>query len=136
MDITVYENILAGMKEYNDAIDQNYGNTVVATAPSNPTYPLTVLDEIRNVANRNYNGDFDRLSSVGYRVDVFAKTKGNVTKQTIARKIAYEMDNYMSNYVGLFRVSYNVSELENDGSIYHIIITYEGNLHENRKKFI
>ncbi|MBR5272757.1 MAG: hypothetical protein IKU25_05115 [Clostridia bacterium] len=136
MDITVYENILDGMKEYNNALSQNYGNTVVATAPSNPTYPLTVFDEIRNVANVNYNGDFDRLASMGYRADVYAKTKGNVTKQTIARKIAQEIDNYLSNYVGLNRVSYNVSELENDGSIYHIIITYEGTLHENRRKFI
>lgn len=136
MDITVYENILDGMKEYNNALSQNYGNTVVATAPNSPTYPLTVFDEIINVANRNYNGDFDRVSNLGYRADIFAKTKGNVTKQTIARKIAQEIDNYLSNYVGLRRVSYNVSELENDGSIYHIIITYEGTLHENRRNFI
>lgn len=136
MDIVVYENILEGLKEYNDALAQNYGNTVVAFAPTNPTYPLTVLDEIRNVANRYYNTCYDRLSSNGYRADIYAKTKGNVTKQTIARKLAQEIDNYMTNYVGLNRVSYNVSELENDGSIYHIIITYEGTLHENRRKFI
>lgn len=136
MDIVVYDNILAGLKNYNDALSQNYGNTVVAFPPATPTYPLTVFDEIRNVGNRYYNTDFDRLSSMGYRADIYAKTKGNVTKQTIARKLAQDIDTFLTREIGLNRVSYNVSEIENDGSIYHIIITYEGTLHENRRKFI
>ena len=135
MDILTYEYLLNGLKEYNKQIEQNYGNVVVATPPTNPTYPLTVFDEIRNVANLNYNSCYERLSSVGYRVDIYAKTKGSVSKQIIARRIAQEVDEYLTN-VGLTRVSFNVSELENDSSIYHIIITYSGNLHENRRRFI
>lgn len=135
MDIQVYENILNGLKSYNDSVEQNYGNDIVSYPPSNPSYPLTIFDEIRNVANPNYNGCFDRVASVGYRVDIYAKTKGNVTKQTIARKIAQIVDKYLTN-VGLTRVSFNVSELENDSSIYHIIMTYSGNLHENRNNLI
>lgn len=135
MDILAYDYMLQGLKDYNATIEQNYGNVVVATPPANPTYPLTVFDEIRNVANANYKSSYDRVASVGYRADIYAKTKGSVSKQIIARKIAQEVDRYLTN-VGLTRVSFNVSELENDSSIYHIIITYSGNLHENRRKLI
>lgn len=135
MDILAYEYMLQGLKDYNATIEQNYGNVVVATPPNNPTYPLTVFDEIRNVANPNYNSCYERVASVGYRADIYAKTKGSVSKQIIARRIAQEVDKYLTN-IGLIRVSFNVSELENDSSIYHIIITYSGNLHENRRKLI
>ena len=135
MDIFAYDYMLQGLKDYNATIEQNYGNVIIATAPTNPTYPLTIFDEIRNVANPNYNSCYDRVASVGYRADIYAKTKGSVSKQIIARKIAQEVDRYLTN-VGLTRVSFNVSELENDSSIYHIIITYSGNLHENRRKLI
>ena len=135
MDILAYDYMLQGLKDYNATIEQNYGNVVIATAPTNPTYPLTIFDEIRNVSNVNYNSSYDRVASVGYRADIYAKTKGSVSKQIIARRIAQEVDKYLTN-VGLTRVSFNVSELENDSSIYHIIITYSGNLHENRRKLI
>lgn len=137
MDIVVYDNILNGAVEYNSKLgDKNYGNEVVAFSPESPTYPLTIIDEIRNVSNASWNTCFDRVSSLGYRVDIFAKTKGDVTKQTIARTVAEQMDYFMSQYVGLNRVSFNVSPLEDKGSVYHIIMTYEGSLHENRRKFI
>ena len=135
MDIFAYDYMLQGLKDYNATIEQNYGNVVVATPPANPTYPLTIFDEIRNVSNVNYNSSYDRVASVGYRADIYAKTKGSVSKQIIARRIAQEVDKYLTN-IGLIRVSFNVSELENDSSIYHIIITYSGNLHENRRKLI
>jgi hypothetical protein len=135
MDILAYEYMLQGLKDYNSTIDQNYGNVVVAIPPTNPTYPLTVFDEIRNVANTNYNSCYERVASVGYRADIYSKTKGSVSKQIIARRIAQEVDKYLTN-VGLTRVSFNVSELENDNSIYHIIMTYSGNLHEFRRNLI
>jgi adenine-specific DNA methylase len=135
MDILTYDYLLNGLKEYNKEIDQNYGNVVVPFPTTNTTYPTTVFEEIRNVANQNYNSCYERLASVGYRADIYAKTKGSVSKQIIARKIAQEVDEYLTN-VGLTRVSFNVSELENDSSIYHIIMTYSGNLHENRRRFI
>jgi hypothetical protein len=135
MDILAYEYMLQGLKDYNATIEQNYGNVVVSTPPTNPTYPLTVFDEIRNVANPNYNSCYERVARVGYRADIYAKTKGSVSKQIIARRIAQEVDKYLTN-VGLTRVSFNVSELENDSSIYHIIMTYSGNLHENRRNLI
>ncbi len=135
MDTKTYKILLSGLTDYNASLEKNYGNAVLPYPATTPTYPYTVFDEIRNVANANYNTCYDRVASVGYRVDVFAKTKGKVTKQDIAREIAQKVDKYLTG-VGLLRVSYNASELENDSSIYHIIITYSADLHENRRKFI
>lgn len=136
MDIQVYDIIKEALKEYNKSLEENYGNTVVGVAPNRPTYPLTIFDEIRNVADRRYNTRYDKVSSIGYRVDIFAKTKGSVSKQTIARKLMKEIDDFLTNTVGLLQVSYNVSELENDSSIYHIILTYSANLHNNRRQIM
>ena len=135
MDILTYEYVKQGLEDYNEQIGKPYGNVIVSYPTTNSTYPHTVFDEIRNVANPNYNSCYERLASVGYRVDIYAKTKGSITKQIIARKIAQEVDEYLTN-VGLTRVSFNVSEIENDSSIYHIIMTYSGNLQENRRRFI
>jgi hypothetical protein len=135
MDILAYEYILQGLKEYNKKRGKPRGNVVVSEPPTEPTYPQTILKEIRNVANPLYNTCFDRVASVGYRADISAKTKGNVSKQTIAREIAQFVDEYLT-AIGLTRISFNVNELENDGEIYHITMTYSGNLHENRRNLI
>lgn len=134
MDIVVYDLILNDLKEYNDSLDNNYGNTIVSF-PSIKTFPHTVFDEIRNVAVSNHTGPIDRVASLGYRVDIYAKNKGEISKQTIARYLAQKVNTYLTS-IGLLQVSFNVSELENDASIYHIIMTYSGNLLENRRKLI
>lgn len=136
MDIQVYEDILGGLVAYNDNLAENYGNLVVPTSPTEPTYPLTVFEEIRNIPMRSYNTCYDRVASIGYRVDIYAKSKGDITKQTIARRLAKDIDSYLTNNVGLTQVSWNVSELENDSSVYHIIMTYVADLHENRRRIL
>ena len=134
MDILAYERLKDGLKDYNESLDKPRGNTVVSLPPENPTYPLTVISEIRNVAT-NTNFAHDRISSVGYSIRVYAKNKGKVDKQTIAREIAQMVDDYMRHFK-LQRISYNANESINDNSIYEIIMTYSGNLHENRRRFI
>ena len=135
MDILAYDDILQGLTKYNKQKGKPRGNVVVPFPTTDTTYPHTVLEEIRNVANPLYNTCFDRVASVGYRADVYAQTKGNITRQQIARECAKVADEYLTS-IGLTRVSFNVSELENDGEVYHIIMTYSGNLHENRRKLI
>lgn len=134
MDILAYNYLYDGLVEYNSSLGSPRGNTVVSLPPKEPTYPLTVLQEIRNVGT-NRNSDFERVASVGYSVRIYAKSKGKVDKQTIAREIAQFVDNYMRRFL-LVRISYNANESINDDSIYEIIMTYSGNLHENRRKFI
>lgn len=135
MDIITCDLILEGLQEYNNSLDINYGNVVVSYPTSDTHYPYAVFDEIRNVAMQNHRGLVDRVASLGYRLDIYAKTKGKMSKRTIARYLAEKLDTYL-NSIGLSQISYNISELENDSTIYHIIITYSGNLLENRRKLI
>jgi hypothetical protein len=135
MDILAYEYLKEGLKDFNEGSGKPYGNVIVSYPASKSTYPHTVFDEIRNVANASYNTDFDRVSSNGYVARIYAKNKGNKDKQTIAREVAQMVDKYLT-YCGLARISYNANESVNDNSIYEIIMTYSGNLHENRRIFI
>lgn len=136
MDIRAYDDILDALKEFNKNNDPNYGNVVVKYPTTNTTYPHTVFTEIRNVANRYYNTRYDKISSIGYRVDIYAKTKGKVDKQDIARNLMKDIDDFLTYYVGLTQISYNVEQQENENSIYHIILTYSANFNENRRKII
>ena len=135
MDILAYDYVLQGLRDFNQKADKNYGNVVVPLPPSDRTFPLTVFAEIRNTANPLYNATHEKVASVGYRADIFAKTKGKVDKQTIAREIAVIVDEYLTN-IGLTRISFNLEELVNDASIVRIILTYSGNLQETRRRFI
>lgn len=135
MDILTYEYLLQGLKDHNEKSAQNYGNKVLRLPPKDPKYPISILREIRNSATR-FNSCFQKVASVGYRVDIFAQTKGKITHDVIARTIAKEIDDYMTS-VNLSRVSKNENELiDEQGAYYHIILTYEGNLDENRMRFI
>lgn len=136
MDILVYDYIIEGLSAYNDSWDENYGNVITNYPTIETTYPYTVVEEIRNVVTPKYKSRYDKVSSVSYRVDIYAKTKGNIDKQKIAREISQKIDKFFTEYVGLMQTSWNVSELENDSSIYHIIVVYGGHLHENRRKII
>ena len=135
MDILAYEYLKEGLKDFNDKSGKPRGNVIVSYPTKDTTYPHTVFDEIRNVANSSYNTCYERISSNGYSVRIYAKTKGNITKQQIAREVAQMVDKYLT-FCNLTRVSYNATESLNDDSIYEIIMTYSGNLHENRRNFI
>jgi hypothetical protein len=135
MDILTYDYLLKGLKDCNANSSKNYGNTVVKFPTINTTYPLTVFSEIRNVANPSFLTCHEKVSSVGYSVRIYAKTKGNKDKQTIAREIALMCDSFLSG-IGLTRTAFNANESINDNSIYEIIMTYSGNLYENKRRFI
>lgn len=134
MDITVYDKILEALKEFNTSLGaQNYGNVVVGTAPSNPTYPLTVFDEIQNDPYRRTNiTPLDRVDNLGYELNIYAKTKGKIDKQTIARELAKELDDFLTNTMGLRQLSMNPVPNVNDSSIYRINLRYTAKYFENR----
>ena len=128
MDIWAYEDLLKGMRNYNDMLGKPRGNVIVKYSTENSTYPHTIFSEIRNV-------DYlvtQRVASVGYRITVCAKTKGNIDKETIAREVAEKMDKFLTSKK-LRRISYNGNPQVNDSSIYQIDITYSGNLDEFRR---
>lgn len=138
MDIEKYQKVYKGLVDYNKATKPNYGNTVLDQPPfwgeqEELTYPMTIFEEIRNVAT-SFDFMHERVASVGYRVDILSKDKAKVNKQQIARELAQMVNNYLSKQ-GLSRVSYN-SDVLFDGTTYHIVMTFSGNLSENRGKFI
>lgn len=135
MDIQVYEDIFNGLVEYNRKVDE-FETAIVPYPTTDTTFPFVALEETRNVADQRYNTCFNRVSSVGYKVEIYAKDIGTLDKQTIARKKAKQIDDYMTNNVGLTRIAFATNNLVNDASQYRITMTYNGTLFENRRKFI
>jgi hypothetical protein len=141
MDILAYDYLLENLKHFNTKIKENYGNKIYSETPmanKNKTilFPFTVFEEINNTGNKIYNGCRDKLSNLSFSLTIYAKTKGNVSKKTIARHLAKELNEYLSEYVGLHRIGFIQDGFVEDGAIQRIIITYSGTLHENRRKFI
>lgn len=134
MDILAYNDLYDGLVAFNEKSGKPRGNVIVHYPSANSTYPHTVFDEIRNVGT-NHNSDYERVASVGYVARIYAKTKGKIDKQTIAREVAQMVDDYMRHFK-LTRISFNANESVNDNSIYEIIMTYSGKLNEYRRKFI
>ena len=137
MNIVKYSELMQELIEYNDNnADINHGNVIVPYATQNPTYPYTVVDEIDNKPYNRYERGRDALSATMYRVDIFAKTIGDVTKQTICREIADQIDVFMDKQMNLKQTSFNVMPLQNDSAIYQITMVYSGTIFNYRNKFI
>lgn len=141
MDNKVYFDILNGLKEYNKSLSENYGNAIYSLPPKldkdqNLKFPITRFSQIRNVGNANYNTCYERVSSLGFSLDIFAKDKGTKKlRNEIALDLAEKLDAFLTE-IGLLRISYNEFDLEAQGSIYRISMTYSANLNEYRRKFI
>lgn len=141
MDVLAYEYMLENLKAFNDKAERNHGNKIYSAPPvvskdRKISYPITIFEEIRNVAIENNNYFCERVASVGYQVDIYAQDKGTkVKKTTVAREVAQIVDEYLSG-IGLTRVSFNVSSLENNGALCRIMMTYSGNLYENSRRLI
>lgn len=133
MYVKKYEELFKQLKEYNAQVTENYGNEIYQTPPQigddlTNIFPITIFQEARNVSNTRFMAGREIVASVGYRVDIFATTKGQILHQTIARDIMQYIDDFMS-CKNLTRSSYNT---EYNDDIYHIILVYSGNLYENR----
>lgn len=141
MDNKVYFDILNGLKEYNKSLSENYGNAIYSLPPKldkdqNLKFPITRFSQIRNIANANYNTCYERVSSLGFSLDIFAKDNGTKKlRNEIALDLAEKLDAFLTE-IGLLRISYNEFDLEAQGSIYRISMTYSANLNEYRRKFI
>lgn len=135
MDIGVYEIIFNDLKAYNEDIGKPYDNAIVHYPSAKPTYPYCVFEEINNLANRSYNTNFDRVATLGYKLDIYAKEKNKVSKQQIAREVAQALNKFLTENVGLQQISFTVVPQLNNSTIYQITITYAAQLHENRRKF-
>ena len=135
MDILFYDILKQELTEYNEKIERPYGNVIVPFATSKTTYPHTVFKEIRNTTNTQFDSPHDRVANVGYRIDVYAKTQNEIDKEAIARQVAKAMNDFFD-FKRLPRVSFNVSFEGQNQCICHIVMMYNGNLSEFRRRFI
>lgn len=135
MDIYAYDELYEGLKEYNENCENNYENVVVKFPTTDSTYPHTVFAEVRNTQDRRFKTAIDRVASVGYLVNIYAKNLGDTDKMTVARECAKIVDEYLGSQ-NLLRESFNANDMIGDSSVYQIIMTYSGSLLENRRKFI
>lgn len=136
MDIQVYEDILQGLKDYNEKVGKPYNNAVVRYPTAETTYPHCVFKETTNLESPVYSGRFDRVATLGYSLMVYAKQKNKTPKDRVAREVAKELNSYLTEVVGLKQVGYNYVPQINDNSICAVVITYTAQLHENRQRFL
>ena len=137
MDIQIYEDLKNCLSKYISGLEQSYSADVVEFEPSSPQYPLIKFVEVRNVPYEQHRGSLETVANLGYRVDVYAKTKGSKTKADIARYLAKHCNDFLTMCKRLRQVSWNV--VENDGvngALYHIIIMYSAPYFEQRRKIL
>lgn len=134
MDVHAYKDLYNSYEAYNDSLENNYGNIVTDLPPNRPELPITVFSEVRNVATA-FNSCFGKVASVGYRVDIFAQDKGEISRIDIAREIAQQADEFFT-ALGLQCTSFNANALYDEGGTYRIMLVYSGNLDESRRRFI
>lgn len=137
MDIEVFGKIKQGLEEHfeNLELSKDLKPDVVEFEVSNPKYPLIIINEIRNIPNESFNNRYQTVANLGYKIDIYAKTKV-LSKQEIARKLAKYCDEYLK-CIGLKQVSWNIFNNDgNNGELCHIILMYNGNYFEQRQKII
>lgn len=138
MQTELYDEIKKGLQEHFASLNlsKSYKPSVVGFEPSSPTYPLIVVDEVDNTPYQNMANFRQTVASVSYKVDIYAETKGSITKQQIARTLMKHCDDYCR-CVGLKQVSMNA--FPNDGTngkLYHIILMYSARFFENKQYFV
>jgi hypothetical protein len=138
MEIELYPTIKEGLQEHIKSLNlsKSYNPSVVGFEPSEPKYPLVIIDEVNNVPYQNMRSFRQTVSDKSYRVDIYAETKGSISKQEIARTIMKHCNDYLA-CIGLKQVSMNT--FANDGTngkLYHIVLMYSARYFENKQYFV
>jgi hypothetical protein len=138
MEIELYDNIKKGLQDHIKSLNlsKSYNPSVVGFEPSEPSYPLVIIDEVNNVPYQNMRNFRQTVSDKSYRVDIYAETKGSISKQEIARMLMKHCNDYLT-CIGLKQVSMNT--FANDGTngkLYHIVLMYSARYFENKQYFV
>lgn len=138
MDITVYDKLYEAFEKALQRFSDKSGITVAIAhyAPSKPSYPLVVFSEVRNQPRTTFYSNRQRISSLGYKADIFAKTKGAKTKMDIAREIMQFTVDFFQTSIGLNLISNNNFEnVGTNGEIYQITLVFQQPYYENGEYF-
>lgn len=133
MDIKIYNDVFTDLKQQ---MEKEINVSVLRVAPVSPKYPIIIFREVRNQPYFSNGGYLERVASLGYRVDVWAKDNNNKTKQELARELAFFANDFLTKKVGFKQVSWNESENESGGDLYNVIVTYSAPYFENKRKIL
>lgn len=98
------------------------------------TYPLIILEEIRNTPTYIAKVGRQSASSLGYKFSVFAKTVGRKTHQTIANELVGEINRFMWTLNGHPRTSKNmIPNPDGNNTLYRVDVVYSLNTYDNGK---
>ena len=138
MEIELYDNIKKGLQDHIKSLKlpKNQNPDVVGFEPSSPKYPLIIIDEIANNPYQNMRNNLQTVSDKSYRVDIYADTKGDISKQETARKLMKYCNDYLT-CIGLKQSSMNTfSNDGTNGKLYHIVLMYSARYFENKQYFV
>ena len=156
MDITVYDKLYEALKVDLEKFNAKSGfNAQICTyAPDKPKYPLIIFSEVRNQPNNYFYGGREKVSSLGYRVDIFAKTapvtttvttkgakpktvKPAVNKQQTCRELMQFVTDFMENKMGFELISNNYNDSAGtQGELYQQMLVFQQNYYENKEMFL
>lgn len=138
MQTELYDKIKEGLQDNfaSLGLSKSFNPSVVGFEPSEPKYPLIIIDEVDNTPYQNMSHYRQTVASVSYKIDIYAKTSGSITKQAIARELAKHCDNYCK-CINLKQVSFNTfPNTGTNGAIYHIALMYSARYFENKQYFV
>lgn len=146
MDITVYQKIYEALElaldKYN--AESSYRVALSHYPTNEQEYPLVIFEEVRNQPQGRYYGTRERISSLGYKAEIYAQTKVvldendeldmRYNKQSIAREIMQFVVDFMQERIGLEQISKN--EFPNvgvNGELYQITLVFQQSYLENKE---
>ena len=138
MQTELYDKIKEGLQDHfvSLGLSKSFNPSVVGFEPSDPKYPLIIIDEVDNTPYQNMTSFRQTVSSVSYKIDIYAKTSGSITKQTIARELAKHCIDYCKS-INLKQVSYNAfPNVGTNGAIYQITLMWSARFFENKQYFV
>lgn len=148
MEIELYDAIKEGLKNHIEELDLNFPykpkpkktggsvEMVVEYEPSSPNYPYIQIVEVGNSPYQNYRSRLQMVSDKSYKVDIYAKTQGEIPKSLIARTLMKICDDYLTS-IGLKQISMNPFTKEGtNGELYHIVLMYSARYFENKQNFL
>lgn len=149
MDITVYDKLYEALETALNEFNTKSGfkAQISPYAPDEPKYPLIILTEVRNQPKTHFYSRRERVSSLGYRIDIFAKTtpvtkqgtktKVVVNKQQICRQLMQFITDFMQMNIGMNLISKNeFDSVGTQGELYQITLVFQQNYFENKEYFL
>ena len=94
-----------------------------AYSKKKPVYPMISVDEINNATRTALVGE-ERLSNLGYQIDVYSKDMYPRSGRDICRGIVSIVDTNLQSQYGMKRVSYVEIPDPNDTTVFRITLRY------------